>query len=272
MLFSSKALFLVCAAVSAFASDDDCEIEYVLFNADNEQSFGLLNDGDRLCIPSFEVNFQARATSACPPNESALQTLEGPVSDRRVENVGPYTQFGDSGGNIFGRTLLPGSYTIDAEIFADNDLSGGLVVQRQVRFEVMICPICSAGVGVDTSVQLSPEEEVTPVVGVGEDSSGVAILTVCEESNEICLNLDSDITGNPGEAAGGHLHMGGVGVNGPLVIDFGVEFPTFEGCSVVDDDLIRDVLDDPSNFYINIHTPLNPPGEIRGQVDDSAFY
>ena len=93
----------------------------------------------------------------------------------------------------------------------------------------------------------------------------------CEESNEICLNLDSDITGNPGEAAGGHLHMGGVGVNGPVVVNFGVQFPTFEGCIEVEQDLIHDVLDHPENFYVNIHTPLNPPGEIRGQVDDSAF-
>jgi len=113
-----------------------CEIEYILFDADKDVAVGELKENE--CIRPNEFNIQARPTSACPVTESASMKLNGPIHAQRLENVGPYTIFGDrlSNGDIFGRTYQEGDYVIHSEIFSEDDLRGYLVVEREFYFTV----------------------------------------------------------------------------------------------------------------------------------------
>jgi CHRD domain len=79
----------------------------------------------------------------------------------------------------------------------------------------------------------------------------------------------ADLTGDP---IGSHIHgTAPVGVNAPIRYDFTDALPktvsgTFadsveaDGVAIKEDSLLNGF------YYINIHTPLNPGGEIRGQI------
>ena len=81
-----------------------------------------------------------------------------------------------------------------------------------------------------------------------------------------------------------HIHEGGRDETGPIVaplLEYTEELdgsgdgdpltttpdmPLIEGVAIDDPDLVESILDDPSQYYINVHTAHNPEGEIRGQI------
>ena len=74
--------------------------------------------------------------------------------------------------------------------------------------------------------------------------------------------------GLSGPAAAAHFHApGAVGVAAPVLVDIGaisgLGSPT-AGSTTIGLGAVRQLLD--GLLYINIHTTLNPSGEIRGQV------
>ena len=97
--------------------------------------------------------------------------------------------------------------------------------------------------------------------------------------------VDCDITvwNAPDSVVAAHLHLGGPGVNGPVLVPFDVT--AFSGDAMFSCDFnLTDVIPQPTyglmngddlgeaftngvgNTYVNIHTSGNPGGEIRGQV------
>src|SRR5690606_7158252 len=88
----------------------------------------------------------------------------------------------------------------------------------------------------------------------------------------------------PGEVTlqGFHIHRGEEGVNGPVVIDSGIS----TGNTVIDEDgvgnlhyvlnigpgnttaltALRDAVETPGDFYLNLHSSANPSGALRGQL------
>lgn len=90
---------------------------------------------------------------------------------------------------------------------------------------------------------------------------------------------------DPGDSFTGlHIHRGAAGTNGPVVIGtdvggVGGQIPIdasgkgtifkqvqVDGKSDTSLSAMRDLLDDPSGFYVNLHTTANPGGVIRGQL------
>lgn len=105
------------------------------------------------------------------------------------------------------------------------------------------------------------------VPGPGDpDGTGAAAVTVDADANHLCYDLSvSDIT--PAVAA--HIHVGPVGVAGPIVVDLTAPSAgTSSGC-VVDADAAA-ILAEPANFYVNVHTPDFPGGAIRGQLGEAV--
>lgn len=103
------------------------------------------------------------------------------------------------------------------------------------------------------------------VPGPGDpDGSGEAFMTLNHGQGQICYQLSaSDIA--PATAA--HIHVGPVGVAGPVVV--GLVAPTSgesSACASVDRDLIKAIQQDPENYYVNVHNAPFPAGAIRGQL------
>ena len=121
------------------------------------------------------------------------------------------------------------------------------------------------------STELTGEEEVDPTtgeVGVGDlDGSGTAIITVNPGQEEVCFELSVEGIDTP---IGAHIHEGAAGTAGPVVV--GLEpLPSTgdsssSGCVSLDRQEIIEILRNPSNYYVNVHTGEFPNGAIRGQL------
>lgn len=147
-MFLPKSLFATLLAIAssaplALAQGGACGIDYILINADTDESVGLLVDqlvDGFLCIPDYEVNIEARPTASCPRTRSALMKLRGPTSVTNTENVAPFALFRNSGSNFFGRSLEEGKYTLSSVIYSEGSLEGTRVVRSKLIFSTKECP------------------------------------------------------------------------------------------------------------------------------------
>jgi hypothetical protein len=97
---------------------------------------------------------------------------------------------------------------------------------------------------------------------------GNATFTLDSTRTQLAVNIT--ISGLSGPPILAHIHRGGQGVAGPVVIDFaggtnfsnGVLSKTF----TITKQLGDEISENPGNFYVNVHTAQNPGGEIRGQL------
>ena len=121
------------------------------------------------------------------------------------------------------------------------------------------------------STELTGAEEVDPVtgaVGVGDpDGSGTATITLNPGQEEVCFELTVADIDTP---IGAHIHEGAAGTNGPVVVGLEPLPPTGDssssGCVSLERQEIIEILRDPSNYYVNVHTEDFPDGAIRGQL------
>jgi hypothetical protein len=138
------------------------------------------------------------------------------------------------------------------------------------------------------SALLQTSNENPPITGAEATGSGNATITfdvtrdssgnITAAKTTFVVNLSGFPPGTPIRIA--HIHTGGAGVNGAVVIDTGltpadgltlasgsgsfsrtVDVPS-TGFAVV-----NQILGTPSAFYFNAHTLVNPGGVVRGQLD-----
>jgi hypothetical protein len=103
------------------------------------------------------------------------------------------------------------------------------------------------------------------VPGPGDpDGSGTASIRLNPGQGEVCFELTvSGIA--PATAA--HIHVGAVGVAGPVVV--GLTPPTSgtsSGCVTADPTLIKAIIQNPEQYYVNVHNADFPAGAVRGQL------
>ena len=86
---------------------------------------------------------------------------------------------------------------------------------------------------------------------------------------EVCWDLSySGLTGTPILA---HIHTGAAGVNGAIIIPFSNLGPSSAtGCTPAAPSVVQQILDNPSAFYVNVHTTDFIGGAIRGQLSKGA--
>ena len=103
------------------------------------------------------------------------------------------------------------------------------------------------------------------VPGPGDaDGSGTAKVTLNHGKGQICYELT---VANIGTATAAHLHTGASDVAGPVLV--GLETPadgSSDGCVNVDKDKIKEIMDNPAGYYINVHNAEFPDGAVRGQL------
>jgi hypothetical protein len=96
------------------------------------------------------------------------------------------------------------------------------------------------------------------------DGSGTAVLRLNPGQGQVCFTLTvSGII--PAVAA--HIHAAPAGFNGPIVVP--LTAPTSgssSGCANADRALVKDILQHPEQYYVNVHTMDFPGGALRGQL------
>jgi hypothetical protein len=124
-----------------------------------------------------------------------------------------------------------------------------------------------------TAAQTMQGKELTAVVLTGaaevpgpgdSDGSGTAKLMLNVGKGEVCYELT---VANIQEATAAHIHEGAMGKSGPVKV--GLDAPkggTAKGCKSADAAVIQDLMQNPANYYVNVHNAEFPQGAVRGQL------
>ena len=135
------------------------------------------------------------------------------------------------------------------------------------------------------TVQMSAQNEVPPIANAESGARGTATIT---------FDVPRDSAGNPtgggnatfavqlsgfpaGSAAvAAHIHPGAAGVNGGVFVNTGLTAAApilmsdgtgnLSLTATVSQTQAQQILDNPSGYYFNVHTPVNPTGAVRGQL------
>ncbi len=131
---------------------------------------------------------------------------------------------------------------------------------------------------------LSPANEVPAVTGLAVSGMGTVLLHVVRDSSGKIVSASTDFNTSysyPGDVTftGMHVHKGNAGENGPVTINSNtasVDDPAGRGSLVRQGftaatdaaglDTVNGMLANPSGFYLNVHTTINPGGVMRGQL------
>ena len=104
------------------------------------------------------------------------------------------------------------------------------------------------------------------VPGPGDpDGSGSARITLNHGQGTICFALTVE---DIGTATAAHIHEAGVDASGPVRVTL-APLPTegsSSGCITVDRALIKEIIQDPEDYYVNVHNAEFPAGALRGQL------
>jgi CHRD domain len=111
--------------------------------------------------------------------------------------------------------------------------------------------------------ELSSANEVAPVAG-DPGTMGTAHVTLNQGQGEVCFHVE--VEGNHAPIVAAHIHAGNAATNGPVVVDFRWAETGGHGCSPASAELIKDIRQNPWNYYINVHNSISPPGAARGQL------
>jgi CHRD domain len=152
-----------------------------------------------------------------------------------------------------------------------------LGVSAVVAAVALAAPAFADDGGRPLSTALSGAEECNSlgVCGVGDpDGTGTADLRINPGQGEVCFTITVANIGAAGTSVRAHIHAAPAGSNGGIVVPL-VEpagpLPAsgvLEGCQAADRELLLDILLNPEQYYVNVHTPDFPAGAIRGQLGD----
>jgi hypothetical protein len=117
--------------------------------------------------------------------------------------------------------------------------------------------------------QMRGANELTPggARGAGDLNGYGAFASTARGGNGFCYGYTVNNIAKPTMA---HIHRGGPGVNGPVVLPLRVPLngigSAVTGCVQVDRALLSQIRATPGGFYVNVHTRDFPGGAVRGQL------
>jgi hypothetical protein len=111
-----------------------------------------------------------------------------------------------------------------------------------------------------TAVLLGPNE-VPPAPST---SHGTATITINLGQAELCYVIEFTTTET---VIAAHVHHAPAGVAAPPLIPLNAPVAgSSSGCKEVDQGLLKDILQNPEQYYVNVHTTVHPGGAGRGQL------
>lgn len=131
-----------------------------------------------------------------------------------------------------------------------------------VLSSLLVTGVALANGGAPRVTSLSGAEEVHPA---DPDGSGFASIWLNHGQGRVCWEITHADIATPFAA---HIHAAPAGVNGPVVVPLD---PNNPGCVDADQDLIKDIIQNPEQYYVNVHNADFPAGAIRGQLSNRGL-
>ena len=103
------------------------------------------------------------------------------------------------------------------------------------------------------------------VPGPGDtNGSGTVQVTLDSDKNEVCYDL---AVAKLDDATAAHIHEGAAGKDGPVKVPFDApKGGSAKGCKTADAAVVKDIMANPANYYVNVHNAAYKNGAIRGQL------
>ena len=119
--------------------------------------------------------------------------------------------------------------------------------------------VLSGGYGVDAA---------TGEAGAGDPNGHGSATVIIVGSDTLCYGVTVNRIG-PSTAM--HIHQAAAGINGPVVVPLtppatGNPGASSDCISSLDEKLLRNIRNQPADFYVNVHNPAFPNGAVRGQL------
>ena len=124
------------------------------------------------------------------------------------------------------------------------------------------------GAHVATAAEMQTTAKLTgaaEVPGPGDTKgSGTVQVTLNPDKGEVCYELTVvDIQ----EATAAHIHDGAAGQEGPVKVALDApKTGSAKGCKAADAAVIKVIMENPANYYVNVHNAAFPKGAVRGQL------
>ena len=137
---------------------------------------------------------------------------------------------------------------------------------RTTMAAVAIAAFALGGAGAANAAPAIPVNNGQETTGAEGGAHGKFTYTI--DGSMFCYTLS--VTGLTGDAMAAHVHVGPQGVAGPVRIPLAVPMATsfdVAACTVVSDAaILAGIQENPRGWYVNVHTPMFPGGEVRGQL------
>ena len=147
-----------------------------------------------------------------------------------------------------------------------------VVVVLVVLFSLAAWIGTAAGGGRPLSTSMSGSQENPPN---SSPATGTTAVRLNHGQGSVCYDMSvSNLTTPPSMA---HIHKAPAGTNGGIVVHLfgsgGAPAPTTTSFTItnfcqtgIDQALVKDIIQNPAQYYVNVHTQTFPGGEIRGQL------
>jgi hypothetical protein len=209
---------------------------------------------------------------------SGTSSVNASAGSARITRVVNYAST-DTNGIRFVTGLLTTPENYYVNIHTTTQLSGFMRGQLQAS-RLVFRPVMSP-VFENPPINLDAEGAALVEVNVNRDPQTGSIT-----SGTVVFDVDYRFPG-PVTITGLHIHNAAIGVNGPVVIDTGTNNSSTAVTNATRGNIFRVVeinssntngiaalnglFADPTQYYINLHTTVNPGGVIRGQLSRNLF-
>jgi hypothetical protein len=148
-----------------------------------------------------------------------------------------------------------------------------MITTRTARRSVLTLAIVALMVGGAGAAQAAPPDSPAIPLNTGQEAPAPAgggahgFFSYEIDGGTLCYTIE--VTGLSSPAVAAHIHLAKRNVAGPVVVPLVVPAETsFEtsACTSADPGLLAAIGANPKAYYINVHTSVNPPGEVRGQL------
>jgi len=133
---------------------------------------------------------------------------------------------------------------------------------------VAAAPVAEGGRKFDTVLNGASECNSSGTCNLGDpDGTGTAHVTINVGQQRVCWTMTANNIDAPTRS---HIHRGPATGAGGIVVSFFETAATadLESCTTAELDraLLADIIQNPQDYYVNIHNAAFPAGAIRGQL------
>ncbi|MGB7083918.1 MAG: CHRD domain-containing protein [Phormidesmis sp.] len=136
----------------------------------------------------------------------------------------------------------------------------------------------------DGSAEVAEDGDMSMLVGDGTGQGEAYVFGIDGDEATLCYSLFvSGVQLVPvGEGMAAHIHEGARGENGPVVAALaGPEDGNAADCLSEGEEgkfptgemgIVQRILNNPGDFYVNVHNPQYPAGAVRGQLQSTHMH